>query len=454
MRLQQAVALGIGIVPKELPLMKGEVPVCRDFMKGECKRGARCKFRHVPTSPQYDLDLAQKEQITSTPTQVTLTNNNTLTNINTMSKFDAFTEELDRYEYEQLTVKRRRTDYDSYLDTFTVKTTTDYRLLEEENVLLRRKVDELKKQVHDLAATNEVLLEQNARYRVSKVSVTAAPPMMTVSHMMTPTIAPAPIVARPCMHGPPQPLNILTTTLTEPLTVNANNELMVSHQALQSRLQAPELSRLQAPELTRLQAPELSRLQAPELSRLQAPELSRLQAPELSRLQAPELSRLQAPELSRLQPGDLQAQQASMGAAAGNMNTTVSVVPVSLAPSDNSLARPLANMNQGTLGPASMAPVTMPPGSMAPGNMTSVTMTPVTMAPQQMQQPPPSATLSQSTPGGGTVTLLSGPNTTLVSYPIMSNTQLPNSSLATTLRLNNNPMVANALAAANPGFTD
>ena len=37
--------------------------------------------------------------------------------------------------------------------------------------MLRKKIDDLKKQVADLTATNEVLLEQNARYRVSKSAV-------------------------------------------------------------------------------------------------------------------------------------------------------------------------------------------------------------------------------------------------------------------------------------------
>lgn len=44
---------------------------------------------------------------------------------------------------------------------------SDYRYLMEENVSLRRKVSELQKDVADLRATNDILLEQNARYRRS-----------------------------------------------------------------------------------------------------------------------------------------------------------------------------------------------------------------------------------------------------------------------------------------------
>ncbi len=33
--------------PTDLPLSRGEVPICRDYLKGECQRGNKCKFRHV-----------------------------------------------------------------------------------------------------------------------------------------------------------------------------------------------------------------------------------------------------------------------------------------------------------------------------------------------------------------------------------------------------------------------
>ena len=42
------------------------------------------------------------------------------------------------------------------------------RHLEEENESLRKRIQELEKQVSDLAATNEVLLEQNAQFRLQK----------------------------------------------------------------------------------------------------------------------------------------------------------------------------------------------------------------------------------------------------------------------------------------------
>ena len=45
------------------------------------------------------------------------------------------------------------------LPTPAALTSTDYRLLEEENAMVRHKVKELKKQVSDLVAMNDVLLE-------------------------------------------------------------------------------------------------------------------------------------------------------------------------------------------------------------------------------------------------------------------------------------------------------
>lgn len=69
--------------------------------------------------------------------------------------------------------------YDLGLQTTLSTRPLEYRLLEEENSLLRKRVEELKKQVSNLIATNEVLLEQNAQFRsqakVMTLSSTPAP---------------------------------------------------------------------------------------------------------------------------------------------------------------------------------------------------------------------------------------------------------------------------------------
>ena len=34
----------------------GEVPVCKDYLKGECRRGGKCKFRHLSVR-EYEIEL-------------------------------------------------------------------------------------------------------------------------------------------------------------------------------------------------------------------------------------------------------------------------------------------------------------------------------------------------------------------------------------------------------------
>jgi hypothetical protein len=44
----------IGIVPEVF--RPGEVPVCKDFLKGECRRGGKCRVRHLSTR-EYEMEL-------------------------------------------------------------------------------------------------------------------------------------------------------------------------------------------------------------------------------------------------------------------------------------------------------------------------------------------------------------------------------------------------------------
>lgn len=54
LRLRGKVAARLGLSPMDLPHSRGEVPICRDFLKGECQRGNKCKFRHVQKDYEYD----------------------------------------------------------------------------------------------------------------------------------------------------------------------------------------------------------------------------------------------------------------------------------------------------------------------------------------------------------------------------------------------------------------
>jgi hypothetical protein len=72
-------------------------------------------------------------------------------------------------------------------------------LLDEENAMLRKKIEELKKQVSDLTATNEFLLDQNAQLRMGgkrTANVTAVVPAVTITNTGAPTMQVQPITAQ------------------------------------------------------------------------------------------------------------------------------------------------------------------------------------------------------------------------------------------------------------------
>lgn len=356
-RLQQAAALGIGVVPNEMPLLQGEVPICKDYLKGECKRAGRCKYRHLSSS-QYDLELHSRIEPPRGASSRPALPPDPLAGCPEAPELFGAEEPYDRYDYEH-TVKRRRIEEitNTYLHiTAGASPGTngldmaaaaasfkllppDHRLLEEENAMLRRKVEELKKQVSDLAATNEVLLEQNARYRSSTKALVQGPPIVTVSQVVTPTITATHTAARPAV--PPPVLQALTSMTTIPhVTVNANhagNDLVVSQLALQPRLAAGDLAQQVAP----------------------------------------------PPAISAINPP-----------------------PSSINPT-----------------PAPLVPLSMPMDTVVapPGSMAAVSI------PQSL---PPGNSLTQTSMAAGQCTVLQGSDvTTLVSYPIMSHSQLPNSSL-------------------------
>ncbi|XP_078056246.1 zinc finger CCCH domain-containing protein 10-like [Mustelus asterias] len=128
-----------GALNSEVPLGKAGVPVCRDHLYGGCQRGSRCKFLH------FGGDGASTHRDkTCSP---------------------SFADLYDEYGH---LLKRRWVDClrsDSYDHAMLRPFPIDYRYLEEENLMLRKRVEELKKHASNLMATNEILLEQNAHYR-------------------------------------------------------------------------------------------------------------------------------------------------------------------------------------------------------------------------------------------------------------------------------------------------
>ncbi|NXS03217.1 ZC3HA protein, partial [Oxylabes madagascariensis] len=164
-RLRQKVAAGLGLSPADLPNSKEEVPICRDFLKGDCQRGAKCKFQHLQRDYEYEARGGREQGLGG----------------RRYEPYDGL------YEPDEPVLKRRRAEglYEGYEYGFGGARAVEYRLLEEENALLRKRVEDLKKQVNNLLATNEVLLEQNAQFRnqakVMTLSSTAAASEQTLA---------------------------------------------------------------------------------------------------------------------------------------------------------------------------------------------------------------------------------------------------------------------------------
>jgi hypothetical protein len=72
--------------------------------------------------------------------------------------------------------------------------------LDEENAILRKRIEELKKKVSDLTATNEFLLDQNAQLQMGgkhTTNVTAVTvPAVTITNTGAPTMQVQPITAQ------------------------------------------------------------------------------------------------------------------------------------------------------------------------------------------------------------------------------------------------------------------
>lgn len=214
--LAQAAALGF--IASEPGLAKGEAPVCKDFLKGECKRGVKCKYRHL-TSAAYEQELICDHQSVIASSSSLVVSAPPDEPASKKRKMNEGIEGLD------------------YYDTCRVVTLADYQLLMEENQLLRRKVDDLKRHLSVLVATNELLLEQNARYRACKlITVPPNAPIVAVSQMLTPTITPALATSRPtavtALHQGPH--GITTMATLSRVTFNGNREIVMSQPTLHS----------------------------------------------------------------------------------------------------------------------------------------------------------------------------------------------------------------------------
>ncbi|XP_043939607.1 zinc finger CCCH domain-containing protein 10-like isoform X2 [Protopterus annectens] len=250
--LRSVAATGLGRSTADLG--KGEVPLCRDYLKEDCQRGAKCKFRHLKRDYEYEpraIDRLPRDQALST--------------INSVRRYERYMVndshyDEDRFDEHDLVLKRRRIEdarYDTYDYSISTTRTVDYCILEQENIMLRRRVEELKKQVSNLLATNDFLLEQNAQFRTqakifSLTSTPAATEQSLASTVGTVTNYNHGI-AQNYNHGIAQTHTTLSSQALQPRQVNQQDLVAAAGAAASTNAALPAAAHL-TPDITPLSA--------------------------------------------------------------------------------------------------------------------------------------------------------------------------------------------------------
>lgn len=219
---------------------KSDYPLCKDFIKGSCQR-VNCKFRHwKKEEPQHNLvspshhnasrpqhnfngtsnsggagaDGRRYEEDRNFHWQMEEQHSNLVANnggYNTSSHPADYIgppepkrrivsgETVVHFEAPPLVGQQHATQQPTvtpgYYYPVIARNEARAIVLEDENALLRKKIEELKKQVSDLTATNEFLLDQNAQLRMSgkRTNVTAVTvPAVTITNTVPPSQAPTP----------------------------------------------------------------------------------------------------------------------------------------------------------------------------------------------------------------------------------------------------------------------
>lgn len=168
-----------------------EIPLCKDFLSGQCKRGMKCKYRHRSIG-----DIEYEDRKRNSSSYQDTRHKSSRDSPRETSPFDEYSHDLARRRIvSELPFYSRQSRLDEYNSSSIYydipRATRCIRDYEEENLRLHRKIEDLRKQVDDLTATNEVLLEQNARLRAIKSDVSAV--LLAESHLVrsTSTITPA-----------------------------------------------------------------------------------------------------------------------------------------------------------------------------------------------------------------------------------------------------------------------
>ncbi|XP_003746829.2 zinc finger CCCH domain-containing protein 10 [Galendromus occidentalis] len=144
-------------------------PICKDFLKRQCHRGRRCKFRHELSalSPNDDPGIAYGHARDSTHVAPYYEDRfqmerDIYSPVKPMPRL--VERSIDRERWSPIGHKRRRPSSGGpiYTEDDLVGS------LERENRILRVRLEDLQKQVKDLMSTNEFLLQQNAELRIAK----------------------------------------------------------------------------------------------------------------------------------------------------------------------------------------------------------------------------------------------------------------------------------------------
>lgn len=145
-----------------------DLPICKDYLKGDCHRGNRCKYRHV-SQREIDMEDMQRERMMMQDRGGPF--DGPFPGGPMPPRLGSFDDDL------VVGAKRRFMDggqFGGVMSDRRLINPEEVQMLQDENAMLRQKVDQLRKQVADLTATNETLLEQNARFR-SGVRAPAGP---------------------------------------------------------------------------------------------------------------------------------------------------------------------------------------------------------------------------------------------------------------------------------------
>ncbi|XP_044751156.1 zinc finger CCCH domain-containing protein 10-like [Coccinella septempunctata] len=230
--------------------LPGVQPICNQFRKGMCRR-SNCKYRHL-TKEEEDAEIMELIQ-SNNQRNVHMQNNfqsipvasagNGLQTINSLAfvsnDFANYGPSLPKRRLiaeEQLDTSRSEPIFKGYCagtPPAPILNSADARtiMLEEQISLLHKEINQLKRQVQDLTATNEFLLDQNATLRVSNkhnvtvpnrslTNPTAAP--QQVIRTVTAGVANVPVsIATVPVSLATVPVSLTTVTTCNPVTISA-----------------------------------------------------------------------------------------------------------------------------------------------------------------------------------------------------------------------------------------